>query len=45
VSHWPDDSAATVKLTTIAFNALKNDPAINRAEAFRRTIENRSFRD
>jgi CHAT domain-containing protein len=38
VSHWPVDSAATVKLTTSVFNALKNDPAIGRAEAFRRAM-------
>ena len=38
VSHWPVDSAATVKLTTSAFNILKKDPAIGRAEAFRRAM-------
>ena len=38
VSHWPVDSAATVKLTTGAFNALRSDPAIGRAEAFRRAM-------
>ena len=38
VSHWPVDSAATVKLTTSAFDALKKEPAIGRAEAFRRAL-------
>jgi CHAT domain-containing protein len=40
VSHWPVDSAATVKLTTSAFRALKtdqkeSDQKIGRAEALR----------
>jgi CHAT domain-containing protein len=38
VSHWPVDSVATVKLTTGAFRALESDPAIGRAEAFRRAM-------
>jgi CHAT domain-containing protein len=38
--HWPVDSAATVKLTTSAFRALKtdqkeSDQKIGRAEALR----------
>jgi hypothetical protein len=41
VSHWPVDSAATVKLTTSASTLLRTI----RAKALRRTIENRSFRD
>jgi CHAT domain-containing protein len=38
VSHWPVDSAATVKLTTSAFRILEKAPAIGRAEAFRRAM-------
>jgi len=38
VSHWPVDSDATVKLTTGAFRALAADPAIDRAEALRRSM-------
>ncbi len=38
VSHWPVDSAATVKLTTSAFHALESNPAIGRAEAFHRAM-------
>jgi CHAT domain-containing protein len=38
MSHWPVDSAATVKLTTGAFHALESDSAIGRAEAFRRAV-------
>jgi CHAT domain-containing protein len=38
VSHWPVDSPATVKLTTSAFRTLESDPAIGRAEAFRRAM-------
>ena len=43
VSHWPVDSAATVKLTTGAFRALKSDKKesdqkIGRAEALRRAM-------
>jgi CHAT domain-containing protein len=43
VSHWPVDSAATVKLTTSAFRALNSDKRksyqkIGRAEAFRRAM-------
>ena len=36
VSHWSVPSRATVKLVTEAFEALKNDPTIGRAEALRR---------
>ena len=36
VSHWPVWSKATVALTTGAFEALKKDPSIGRAEALRR---------
>lgn len=35
VSHWAVDSDAAVKLTTQAFAALRADPRIGRAEAFR----------
>ena len=38
VSHWPVDSNATVKLMTSAFNTLKRDPAMGRAEALRRAM-------
>lgn len=38
VSHWPVDSAATVKLTTAAFDAMKKAPQIGRAEALRRAM-------
>ena len=43
VSHWPVDSAATVKFTTSAFRALKtdqkeSDQKIGRAEALRRAM-------
>jgi len=37
VSHWSVPSRATVKLVTGAFEELKNDPSIGRAEALRRT--------
>ena len=36
VSHWSVPSQATVKLITGAFDALKADPTIGRAEALRR---------
>lgn len=38
VSHWHVNSDATVKLTTGAFEAMKNDPKIGRAEALRRAV-------
>ena len=38
VSHWPVVSEAAVKLTTGAFDALRTDPAIGRAEALRRAM-------
>jgi CHAT domain-containing protein/tetratricopeptide (TPR) repeat protein len=38
VSHWPVDSDAAVRLTTGAFGALAADPAIDRAEALRRSM-------
>lgn len=40
VSHWYVDSQATVSLITSAFNALKSDPKIGRAEAMRRAMVN-----
>jgi CHAT domain-containing protein len=36
VSHWSAASVATVKLITGAFDEVKNDPTIGRAEALRR---------
>jgi CHAT domain-containing protein len=38
VSHWYVDSAAAVALITKTFAALKDDPAIGRAEALRRAM-------
>jgi CHAT domain-containing protein/tetratricopeptide (TPR) repeat protein len=38
VSHWTVESKAAARLTISAFNALKNDPAIGRAEAVRRAM-------
>jgi CHAT domain-containing protein len=38
VSHWAVDSEATVKLITKAFDELKADPRIGRAEALRRSM-------
>jgi CHAT domain-containing protein/tetratricopeptide (TPR) repeat protein len=38
VSHWSVDSKATMKLMTSAFNALKGDPTVGRAEAFRHAM-------
>jgi CHAT domain-containing protein len=38
VSHWAVNSEATVWLTTETFAALVREPAIGRAEAFRRTM-------
>lgn len=38
VSHWAVNSEATVWLTTQTFAALAKEPAIGRAEAFRRTM-------
>ena len=38
VSHWEVGSAAAVKLTTTAFAELKQNPALGRAEAFRRSM-------
>lgn len=35
VSHWPVESAATTRLTTTAFNLLKDDPSLGRASAMR----------
>jgi CHAT domain-containing protein len=35
VSHWPVDSAATVKLITSAFRVLESDQKIGRAQALR----------
>ena len=38
VSHWPVNSEAAVNLTVGAFSALKNAPAIGKAEALRRSM-------
>ena len=38
VSHWYVNSLATVSLITMAFDALKRDPKIGRAEALRRAM-------
>ena len=38
VSHWYVDSNATVALVTTAFDALKAEPKIGRAEAMRRAM-------
>jgi CHAT domain-containing protein/Tfp pilus assembly protein PilF len=38
VSHWAVNSEATVKLVTNAFDQLKADPQIGRAEALRRSM-------
>jgi CHAT domain-containing protein/tetratricopeptide (TPR) repeat protein len=38
VSHWPVDSVAAVQLTTKAFDALRKDPRIGRAEALRQAM-------
>ena len=38
VSHWAVDSDATVKLITRAFDEIKRDPKIGRAEALRRSM-------
>jgi CHAT domain-containing protein/tetratricopeptide (TPR) repeat protein len=37
-THWPVNSDAATMLTTQTFAALKRDPAIGRAEAFRRSM-------
>jgi CHAT domain-containing protein len=38
VSHWAVGSEAAVKLSTGAFEALRSDPRIGRAEALRRSM-------
>ena len=38
VSHWAVNSDATVKLITRAFDEIKADPKIGRAEALRRSM-------
>lgn len=38
VTHWAVDSDAAVRLTTQAFAALRADPGIGQAEAFRRSV-------
>jgi CHAT domain-containing protein len=38
VSHWEVYSETAVRLTTGAFNALKSEPSIGRAEALRRSM-------
>ena len=37
VSHWPVSSPAAVRLTTGAFDAMRDEPGIGRAEALRRS--------
>lgn len=39
VSHWPVDSDAAVRLTTVAFSELTAHPGIGRAEALRRSMK------
>jgi CHAT domain-containing protein len=38
VSHWAVESEATVRLVTRAFDELKREPGIGRAEAMRRSM-------
>lgn len=38
VSHWAIDSDAAVKLTSKAFGALRDNPRMGRAEAFRQSL-------
>jgi CHAT domain-containing protein len=38
VSHWAVNSEATVKLITQAFDEIKADPKLGRAEAMRRSM-------
>jgi len=38
VSHWAVDSDAATRLTTTAFDIMKNDPKLGRAEALRRAM-------
>ena len=38
VSHWPVFSDAAVKLTTKAFQEIKNNPGVGRTEAIRRSM-------
>ncbi|MEZ5784909.1 MAG: CHAT domain-containing protein [Xanthobacteraceae bacterium] len=38
VTHWAVDSNAAAQLTTATFEAMASDPAIGRAEAFRRAM-------
>ncbi len=38
VSHWAVDSEATVELITKAFEEIKTDPRVGRAEALRRSM-------
>jgi CHAT domain-containing protein len=38
VSHWPVTSSAAVELTTGAFDVMKADPTLGRAEAMRRSM-------
>jgi CHAT domain-containing protein len=38
VSHWAGDSDATVRLITTAFDEIKGDSRIGRAEALRRSM-------
>ena len=38
VSHWQVESGSAVRLTTSTFEVVEEDPAIGRAEAFRRSM-------
>jgi len=38
VSHWPVETNAAVAITTGAFKALEQDPALGRSEALRRSM-------
>jgi CHAT domain-containing protein len=38
VSHWAVDSAAATRLTIAAFDIMKREPAVGRAEALRRAM-------
>ena len=39
VTHWEINSAAAVALTTYAFKAIQDEPAISQAEAMRRSMQ------
>ena len=38
VSHWVVGSNAAMRLTTAAFDVMKSDPSLGRAEALRRAM-------